>query len=336
VEEVCTLHGLELLANEWSELADHCPDSTPFQDPDWLIPWWRHLGQGDLWFLSFRENGTLVGAAPFFIQNQHVLIMGSGVSDYMDCICEPSARSELKTALAEHLTSTTRCLQECHFQQLRPGSLLLEMETPERWASRVFDEVPCPAINIDDARDLQRCIPRSMLQRLDYYAARLSRLGPWKIVRADERTFPVLFDALVTNHQARHAARNELGAFSDDRSCTFNREAAAGLLAKGSLRLYGLFFEGKFSASLYAFQKNETLYFYATGFDPRFSKLDLGLIIIGEALKRALQEGVRTFDFLKGNERYKYEWGARDQPMFRRQLILKQAAILTKSEMRMR
>ena len=27
--------------------------------------------------------------------------------------------------------------------------------------------------------------------------------------------------------------------------------------------------------------------------------------------------GRRRFDFLRGNERYKYEWGAVDEPIFR-------------------
>jgi CelD/BcsL family acetyltransferase involved in cellulose biosynthesis len=34
-------------------------------------------------------------------------------------------------------------------------------------------------------------------------------------------------------------------------------------------------------------------------------------------ISRALAEGVRQFDFLRGDEPYKYEWGAHDEPIQR-------------------
>jgi CelD/BcsL family acetyltransferase involved in cellulose biosynthesis len=327
VTEVCTLQGLELLANEWSDLTRNCTESTPFQSPDWLISWWRHLPQGELWVLSFRKNGKLLGIAPFFIEKEQVLLMGAGVSDYSGLVYEPSARREVTTALAGHLASATHRWQACHFQHLRTGSSLLEIETPAQSESRVLDEEPCPAVNLDvEKRTLQTCIPASTFQKLQYYRRRLSRLGSWRIVAADHSSFPEMFDALVANHQARRATVTQVGAFSDSRSCRFHKEAAASLLSKGNLRLYGLLFNGNFAANLYAFRKAGTVYFYASGFDPAFSKLDLGVIMIGEALEQALREGLHTFDFLRGTENYKYRWGAHDQPVYCRQLTIRKQA----------
>jgi hypothetical protein len=37
---------------------------------------------------------------------------------------------------------------------------------------------------------------------------------------------------------------------------------------------------------------------------------------VGHALEGALQESCWNFDFLRGGERYKYEWGARERPTF--------------------
>src|SRR4051812_9773862 len=92
VQEVCTVEQLQPLAEEWTALVSNSPDATPFQSPEWLIPWWQHWSEGDLWLLAFRENGRLLGIAPFFILRKHLLLMGAGVSDYLDVICESYAR----------------------------------------------------------------------------------------------------------------------------------------------------------------------------------------------------------------------------------------------------
>ena len=41
--------------------------------------------------------------------------------------------------------------------------------------------------------------------------------------------------------------------------------------------------------------------------------------------RRALERGLRRLDFLRGNEAYKYEWGARDEPI-QRLLVRRTAA----------
>jgi CelD/BcsL family acetyltransferase involved in cellulose biosynthesis len=55
-----------------------------------------------------------------------------------------------------------------------------------------------------------------------------------------------------------------------------------------------------------------------SGFDPAFSSISPGKLVIAAALERAIEEGATTFDFLGGREPYKYEWNAIDQPRFNR------------------
>ena len=51
---------------------------------------------------------------------------------------------------------------------------------------------------------------------------------------------------------------------------------------------------------------------YASGFDPAFAARSPGALVIARAIEAAHEAGARRYDFLRGGEAYKYEWGARD------------------------
>jgi CelD/BcsL family acetyltransferase involved in cellulose biosynthesis len=321
VEEIALTGDLEELEGEWARLWARCPETTVFQSPEWIISWWNHLKQGTPWVLTFRSARALTGLATFYIRDGQLMPMGSGVSDYLDILFETAARAPIIRSLSDHLASAAHLWRHCYFHQLRPGSPLLELRAPEGCASQISASEPCPVLDLgENCQDLKNNVPAAVLKNVDYYRRKLTRAGKWSIILADQNSFPDLFDALVTNHQARSAVTGRLGAFSDDRARSFHREAAARLLARGKLRLYGLRFGGEIVASLYAFVHRRTLLFYASGFRPELSRFDLGTIMIGEAFERAFQEGVRTFDFLRGQESYKYQWGASNRTLFRREL----------------
>ncbi len=65
VEEATTTADLDRLRPEWEALWAADPSATPFQHPAWLIPWWRHVAEGDLWTLAVarRRPARRPGAA---------------------------------------------------------------------------------------------------------------------------------------------------------------------------------------------------------------------------------------------------------------------------------
>ena len=41
------------------------------------------------------------------------------------------------------------------------------------------------------------------------------------------------------------------------------------------------------------------------------------MILLAKFIERTIREGCRRFDLLRGDEAYKYEWGAVDEPIQR-------------------
>jgi CelD/BcsL family acetyltransferase involved in cellulose biosynthesis len=70
-------------------------------------------------------------------------------------------------------------------------------------------------------------------------------------------------------------------------------------------------------AALYGFEFRGRIFYYLGGFDPQFSKLNPGTLIIGHAIEEAIRDGANEFDFLRGQEKYKYAWGAKERKSFR-------------------
>jgi CelD/BcsL family acetyltransferase involved in cellulose biosynthesis len=323
VETIQTLSGLERLRAEWWALLYRCPRSTVFQSPAWLISWWRYLGKGQLWTLALRANGQLVGLAPFHIiptgaaAEPTVLLLGTGVSDYLDVLLDPQFR-EQGCELISNILSQCQEWERCQFDQLPEGCPLLEAVGFEGMASYVEQHQVCPVLSLPSKiEQLKEVIPKAMLANVLYYQRRLRERAQFRIERADHNTFQELFSTLIRLHSARWAERGQVGVLSDLCVQQFHREAAFELLPQNLLRLYGLRAGEDIAAVLYAFAHHGITSFYLSGFDPAWKAASPGVLLIAHAIEEAVREQRTEFDFLRGRERYKYLWGAKDKTTWR-------------------
>jgi CelD/BcsL family acetyltransferase involved in cellulose biosynthesis len=87
--------------------------------------------------------------------------------------------------------------------------------------------------------------------------------------------------------------------------------------ADGPLRLSFLTVGGRRVAAGIHLETAEGLLYYNAGVDPDARDLSPGVVMVHEYIARALAAGMRRMDFLRGDESYKYEWGAVDEPIQR-------------------
>src|ERR1700712_341778 len=98
--------GLDLLLTlraEWSELCDRAPRVTPFQRPEWLLPYASAFPPHDPWVLAVHDAGRLAGLLPLFLYpdgpDRTLAPLGAGISDYLDAILEPGRETAVLEAL---------------------------------------------------------------------------------------------------------------------------------------------------------------------------------------------------------------------------------------------
>src|ERR1700756_3581508 len=84
---------LEQFAGRWEALWRRDSNATPFQSPQWLLPWWKHFGSDTPHVIaSAGDDGELDALAPLYILPDDDsgeslgLFLGTGNSDYLDVL----------------------------------------------------------------------------------------------------------------------------------------------------------------------------------------------------------------------------------------------------------
>lgn len=323
IREVQSPDELESLRADWFALWKRSSTATPFQSPDWLIPWWKHFGAGQLCVVVLTDETRLAGLAPLFIRQNNLLLIGTGITDYLDILIDDRVRTDGAALIFAHLCKHRCGWNQCDLENLRETSPLLTMNACDGLVEHVGQQNFCPVLLLPDSpQQFHDNLPRHLRQNLNYYQRKLSTLGKVEFERAEEQNFAELFDTFVKLHAARWQMENMPGMLWDQNVQSFHRSAAARLLSNGALRLYAMRIDGRIVASLYGFHHTGCTYYYLGGFDPEFKQYSPGTVLVGHAIVEAIREGAAEFDFLRGGEDYKYRWGAVDRIIFRKRLCV--------------
>src|SRR5579884_3684377 len=135
VAAITNANAWQEIAAEWTALIDRCVSATPFQRPEWLLPWWRQFGSGEMAVLAFRAHGRLVGHLPAFIHHwegcRRVTLIGNGITDYLDLAAEPEYADECARLAFQWLWRHRERWDLCDWQDLRADSPLLTVRFSE-------------------------------------------------------------------------------------------------------------------------------------------------------------------------------------------------------------
>jgi CelD/BcsL family acetyltransferase involved in cellulose biosynthesis len=330
--------GFAALKPEWNDLVHRsCCDSL-FLTWEWQSTWWEHLGQGQLLLLAFRDSddGRLVGLAPLFASRREdkpgLNVVGCrDVSDYLDLIVEVGQEEAVYRALLDYLEGDGPewdCFDLCNIPEASSTYTRLRELAEERgYQTLVEVEDVCPIIELPATWDdylmsldkKQRHEIRRKLRKAEGGSdAEFYVVGP-------EHDLDAEMSAFIELHQQ---STPEKDAFMDPEMQGFFYAVARALQDRGWLQLCFVEIRGTKSASLLNFDYGDDILVYNSGYDPtRFRHLSPGIVVSARAIELAISLGREKFDFLRGDEVYKYRFGAQDT-LVRRLLIARPGASL--------
>lgn len=333
VERVESVAALEAIETEWRELWQRDPAATPFESPEWLLPWTRHLWDGGkLRVLAVRNGSDLVALAPLFLwgfgsrpEIVRVSFLGSGVTDYLGMTADPAYSMAAARVVLEELANTAGEWSVCAFEELRPGSTLLRSEPPPGLIVRNAPSSVCPVASVPRSfEQFLAGLPHKFRKNLRQAETRLRQNGA-EFNTAGTSEVPDIMRALFRLHAARWSERSEPGMLASERLQQFHLDAAGRLAGSGLLRLNAIRLDGSVIAAQYNLWRGGRLYYYLSGFDPAYARYSPGAALLAWSIRSAIAEGAAELDFLRRREEYKRQWGARDRAN-RKLLILPSAA----------
>jgi len=310
---------LAAIAAEWATLWACVPEATPFQSPLWLLPWWRHFSPGKLQTVAVRRDRQLVGLAPLYLEENgcrgRLLPLGISLSDYLDFLLEPAWRAQAFAAIFERITRA--CPGAAwSLEELPVTAHALMADCASGLASHVEPQSACPVLTLHN--DLKSTIPGRKYRKVRMAWNRARRRGAVEIAAIDPDQTSGFLETLFELHGRRWQSRGETGVLASEQVRRFHRDVAPALLQAGIAQLWQLRIGGRTAGAYYGFLHGDRTYAYLGGFDPAFDHESPGTILIAHAIEAAIRAGAREFDFLRGREAYKYDWGATDRLTYRR------------------
>lgn len=285
----------------WRELLADAEFATPFQSPEWVETWWRHFGgrRQRLWAIA-EEGDDLVGLWPLMASRsawRTVRAVGTRQSDYLHPI---SRRGTMVSwaGLVEQLPKAD--LLDLH--QIRESIDL-------GWESQVVEQARCLVLDLPPTYDEYLA---SLGKSLRFDCRRLDKkpfaTGEASMELVTENGLDEAMSYLFALHGQRWRRRGLPGAFHPPRIQAFHRDVARQMVSRGGLRLSVLRTQNQAVGAIYAFQEGATTFFYQCGFDPAAKSLSPGTLLVASTIRRAIEDGSRVFDFLRGDEDYKRRW----------------------------
>ncbi len=320
VPESCvTLETFEALASCWRETATTLPWHCLFTLPPWVTAWWHVFGDGwKSYICTVRFQNSVIGIAPLMMRNGTARFIGSpDVCDFFDCIILPGAEQVFFQILITHL------------HQHRIKNLVLH---PVRRDSSVCRHLP----KIAEACGCQaHCTPDDVVLELslpptwDMFLGQLSGKQRHEIrrkLRRLEESGEICFATVNNPDQIKPAMTTFLSLFRQNREdkATFMTTqmeqfffaVARALAAEQLLKLSFLRLNNRPIAAVMCFDYRSTRHLYNNAYDRQCSSLSVGLLSKIFSIKESIEQGLATYDFLKGAEEYKQRLGGKPVPLY--------------------
>lgn len=321
-ERITDLARLEAIAEPWWQLWGELARPLPFLTPAWLLPWWRHFRPGELASVAIWCGERLVALAPCYLEDgawgRRLLPIGISLSDYLDILVAPDSPEAL-TLLADVLPAVMPRLAAISLEDLPAHATALHLPVAPRWREETGPQSCSPILALRRGEGGLAAVPARKRRALRMARHRAERRGAC-LATEGLATLPAALEALLRLHAARWQERGEPGLLADARVPALLREAVPALAAAGLVRLYTLKLAGVVAGAYLGFAQPGHAYAYFGGFDPAFAFESPGTVLMGHAISEAAAEGATQFHFLRGDEAYKFDWGAKAHSTWRRVL----------------
>ena len=330
-EVVTETKHFEVLREEWNTLLERSHQKSIFLTWEWLYYSWIHFKNGNQLFILLirnKEKGELIGIAPFCIQKINLFqiaplkmlkFLGTEkvASDFLDFIIYPGEEHSTLMAIFEYLYKNQPIWDAIELGEIDKDSNSLgwiKRNVIKKYQLAEQRAHICPYIKLPESYELlQKSLSTNMRNNLKRRTKQIEAKREVKFFITKQKeevkeNIDSLFDLHNKRFEDKYKAKKMQSSFNGVQIKKFHYDVANEFLLNDYLRLYSLELENRAIALLYAFKYKDRLYYYQSGIDPAWGNFGLGTVLFGYCMNNSIDQGLREFNFLRGNEEYKYRW----------------------------
>lgn len=304
----------------WGELHRRARLRSPFLTYAWQREWARTFASGRRLELRTVKDadGALIAVLPLCEVEPGLLrtIGGTDVSDYLDLLCVAGREEDAWAALLA--SSQERVVWDLHAVPAASPTVTALPALADATGHAITAEIEerCPVLDLPASWDgYLGTLSGKHRHELMRKMRRLAREVPDAHVTcvATPEAIAGRFDDFADLHRRSRAGKAK---FMDERMEAFFRRAIAALAATDGARLWLLDTADGPIASFVTLEWDGTVGLYNSGFHPDRAALSPGLVLLARLIEDAIVRGQRRFDFLRGEERYKHEFGPTPEAVY--------------------
>ena len=338
IDVIDTEAGFDGLREQWERVYGNDPYAQHFLSWIWLKP---YLARRNRWFvLALREKpegSPYVAFFPLRVVTQHdektgqfideIIMAGNCSADYTGFLAEPAYEQNAIEGFSQYLKQQNWTHLKVEFfygPQERRDAFLRALEGPDvmfRDSSpknaENIDNCICPVVHLPDSFDayLDTSMSSQTRQKLRRFMRKVEADENYRITMATPETIERDLDILFRFWRIKWLAKK--GEERTDRLIAGTRTLLMDSFATGNLDVPVLWHGDRplgVLANMIDRQKKSVL-FYITGRDEEWKTPSPGLILHAHCIRKAIAEGFKTYDFLRGTEPYKYMFGPQERQL---------------------
>jgi CelD/BcsL family acetyltransferase involved in cellulose biosynthesis len=315
------------LEHDWNALLPRSGADTVFLTWEWLWSWWNAYARtGDrLHILVFRgEQGDLDAIIPLYRpmvpklslvspRTLRFIGQGSNDSDYLDMIMAKGCEDDVLNEFWKHLNAHKRTWDVLELAAVRSTSPTLPwLRRLQKRDGLLFRSIkfPCAVADLPCSWDEYLAALHSRFRTKVRTTLRQLHDEHKVLVRSvtqQEELFPAL-DVLYDLHARRWQSKGRSGVFVSAEKRRFYEHFTRHFLRRGWLAFDFLDIDERPVACQLCFRYENALYLLQEGFDPGFGHESVGIALRAMVLKKAIEEGIKSYNFLAGLGRHKTQW----------------------------
>jgi CelD/BcsL family acetyltransferase involved in cellulose biosynthesis len=318
------------LERDWNTLLRTCSADFIFMTWEWQKTWWEWFGgDSELSLVTVHDDSELLALAPLYasdaVSGRRTLRLVGGVeiSDYLDLLVADDPRQNAAYGGFWTLLTTQQAprwdILDLHNVPASSPSLeilpaLAQADADFDFASEVEEVSPAIALpsTWDDYLSSLSKKQRHEIRRKIRKANREAMVR-WYYTE-DAMSLHEDVDDFIRLHQLSAEPKR---AFMDSRMQGFFHAIAEATLEKGWLRLAFLLLNEVKAATMLCFEYGNSIQVYNSGYDPDMRPdLSTGIVLLSYCINDSIERGIEVFDFLRGDEEYKYRFGAEGRDIF--------------------